>query len=65
MNKPQNLTDAENSLRIARLQYHVAKSNAAMCRAREDVDFWSDKVAMLTVMFEKGMIGHSTQEVAA
>ena len=57
MEKPQNLVDAENSLRIARLQYQVAKSNRAMRAAREDVDFWSDKVAMLTIMFEKQMIG--------
>jgi hypothetical protein len=56
MEKPQNLVDAENSLRIARLQYHVAKSNRAMRDAREDVDFWSDKVAMLTLMFEKEML---------
>lgn len=27
-----------------------------MREARENVDFWSDKVSMLTVMFEKGMI---------
>lgn len=57
MEKPQNLVDAENSLRISRLQYQVAKSNRAMRAAREDVDFWSDKVAMLTIMFEKQMIG--------
>lgn len=56
MDKPQNLVDAENSLRIARLQYHVAKSNRAMREAREDVDFWSAKVAMLTIMLEKGLI---------
>ena len=62
MNKPQNLVDAESSLRIARLQYQVAKSNRAMRDARENVDFWSDKVAMLTIMFEKGMI---RAEVAA
>ena len=60
MEKPQNLVDAENSLRIARLQYHVAKSNKAMREAREDVDFWSDKVAMLNVMFEKNMIQRTT-----
>jgi len=56
MNKPQNLIDAENSLRIAQLKYHVAKSNRAMRDAREDMDFWSDKVAMLTIMFNKEMI---------
>jgi hypothetical protein len=56
MEKPQNLIDAENSLRIARLQYHVAKSNRAMRAAREDVDFWSDKAEMLKIMFEKNMI---------
>ena len=53
MDKPQNLVDAEDSLRIARLRYHLAKSNRAMRDAREDVDFLSDKVAMLTVMFSK------------
>ena len=55
MTKPQNLIDAEESLRIARLRYHVAKSNRAMRDAREDVDFWSNKVAMLTIMLEKNM----------
>lgn len=54
--KPQNLVDAESELRLARLRYQVAKSNRAMREARENVDFWSDKVSMLTVMFEKGMI---------
>lgn len=54
--KPQNLVDAENELRLARLRYQVAKSNLALREARENVDFWSDKVAMLTVMFEKGML---------
>lgn len=53
--KPQNLVDAENELRICRLKYHVARSNRAMRDAREDVDFWSDKVAMLTLIFERGM----------
>ena len=65
MNKPQNLIDAENSLRIARLQYHVAKSNRAMREAREDVDFWSDKVAMLNVMLEKGLINGDAKGCAA
>lgn len=59
--KPQNLVDAESELRLARLRYQVAKSNRAMREAREDVDFWSDKVAMLTVMFEKGMIRRPTE----
>lgn len=54
--KPQNLVDAESELRLAQLRYHLAKSNRAMRDAREDIDFWSDKAAMLTVMFEKGMI---------
>lgn len=54
--KPQNLVDAESELRLAQLKYHLAKSNRAMRDAREDIDFWSDKVAMLSVMFEKGMI---------
>jgi hypothetical protein len=27
-----------------------------MREAREDVDFWSAKVAMLTIMLEKGLI---------
>ena len=54
--KPQNLVDAESELRLAQLKYHLAKSNRAMREARENVDFWSDKVSMLTVMFEKGMI---------
>jgi len=57
MEKPQNLIDAENELRRCTLQYKVAKSQKAMREAREDVDFWSDKVAMLTIMYEKGMIG--------
>ena len=56
MEKPQNLIDAENELRRCNLQYKVAKSQKAMREARENVDFWSDKVAMLTIMFEKGMI---------
>lgn len=56
MEKPQNLVDAENNLRIARLRYQIAKGNRAMHDAREDVDFWSDKVAMLAVMLEKGML---------
>lgn len=51
--KPQNLVDAESELRLAQLRYHLAKSNRAMRDAREDIDFWSDKVAMLSVMFEK------------
>ena len=54
--KPQNLVDAESELRLAQLKYHLAKSNRAMREARENVDFWSGKVSMLTVMFEKGMI---------
>ena len=54
--KPQNLVDAESNLRLARLRYHLAKSNSAMREAREDIDFWSDKVAMLTVMFERSML---------
>ena len=54
--KPQNLVDAESELRLAQLRYHLAKSNRAMRDAREDIDFWSDKVAMLSVMFEKGML---------
>lgn len=54
--KPQNLVDAESELRLARLRYQIAKSNRAMREASEDVDFWSDKVAMLTVMFDRGMI---------
>ena len=54
--KPQNLVAAESELRLAQLRYHLAKSNRAMRDAREDIDFWSDKVAMLSVMFEKGMI---------
>ena len=54
--KPQNLVDAERELRLAQLRYHLAKSNRAMRDAREDIDFWSDKATMLTVMFEKGMI---------
>ena len=54
--KPQNLVDAESELRLAQLKYHLAKSNREMREARENVDFWSDKVSMLTVKFEKGMI---------
>ena len=61
MEKPQNLVDAENSLRIARLQYQVAKSNRAMRDARENVDFWSDKVAMLTIMYDKRMLAQVSQ----
>ena len=53
--KPQNLVDAESELRLARLRYQVAKSNRAMRDAREDVDFWSNKVAMLALIFERGM----------
>ena len=54
--KPQNLVDAESELRLARLKYKLAKSDRAMREARENVDFWSNKVSMLSVMFEKGMI---------
>jgi hypothetical protein len=62
--KPQNLVEAESALRAARLRYHIAKSNRAMREAREDVEFWANKVTMLSVMFEKGMLrGRSSTAV--
>jgi hypothetical protein len=60
MNKPQNLVDAESNLRLARLTYQIAKGRNGLRDARETVDFWSDKVAMLTVMFDKGMLKNTT-----
>lgn len=56
MEKPQNLIDAENNLRLARLKYKCAKSERAKRDSDEDVQFWLNKVTMLTIMFGKGMI---------
>lgn len=57
MVKPTNLIEAEQALQAARTRYHVARSNRALRDAREDIDFWSAKVDMLTLMLQKRMIG--------
>lgn len=56
LEKPTNLIDAEERYDAARMAYHVAKSQRAMRDAGEDVTFWSDKLTMLRLMLEKGML---------
>ena len=51
----QKLTDAQEQRRLAGLRFHLAKSNRAKRDASEDLEFWSNKVAMLAVMVEKNI----------
>lgn len=54
--KPANLVEAEEKTALARLAYHLAKSRRAARAALEDLEFWSNKAAMLHVMWERGML---------
>jgi len=54
--KPTALIDAEAKMQAARAVYVNAKSKAAIRNAADDFEFWSNKAAMLDVMWKKGML---------
>ena len=57
MNKPTNLIEAEAAADAARAAVKQATTKRAISAALEDLEFWTNKAAMLSVMFQRGMIG--------
>jgi hypothetical protein len=55
--KPTNLVEAEKKTELARQACKAASSKRAIRDALEDLEFWSNKAAMLSTMFQRGMIG--------
>jgi hypothetical protein len=55
--RPSNLIEAEQKTEAARAATKAAKSRKAIREALEDLEFWSNKLAMLSVMHQRGMIG--------
>jgi hypothetical protein len=55
--KPTNLVEAEQKAAAARAACAAAKTKRATRDAMEDLEFWTNKAAMLGVMFQRGMIG--------
>lgn len=55
--KPENLIEAEAKTAAAQVAAKTATGKKAIREALEDLEFWSNKAAMLDVMFRKGMIG--------
>lgn len=53
--RPSQIDLAQEQVRLAQTRIHLARSNRAERDAFEDLEFWSNKSAMLQAMVAKGM----------
>lgn len=54
--QPAVLIEAVAKMNEAKAKYAAAKSKRAINDAYDDIEFWSNKAAMLDVMAKRGML---------